>query len=52
MILIKFEKQKTKKPSKPLILQGVLEVLKRSYLTTKYEFWNTKHEFWNTKRDF
>lgn len=52
MILINSEKTKNQKTPKPLILQGVLEVLKRSYLATKYEFWNTKYEFWNTKRDF
>lgn len=49
MILINSEKTKNQKTANPLILQGFLVVLKRSYLATKYDFWNTKYDFWNTK---
>lgn len=52
MILINSEKTKNQKTPKPLILQGVLAVLKRSYLATKYDFFNTKYDFFNTKRGF
>lgn len=52
MILINSEKTKNQKTSKPLILQGFLTVLKRSYLATKYDFFNTKYDFFNTKRGF